>query len=156
LTLGKLQEHVDRRAKQKGIRKRSLSPTTMRKEMASLRAVWNWAVQMDLVTGLFPSRGLRYPKADEKPPFQTWEEIERQIARGAGLAEQRDLWDCLFLTLPEVDELLRFVKANARHPFLYPMFCFAAHTGARRSEMLRARIGDVDVEADAVRIHERK
>ena len=52
-------------------------------------------------TGPFPNRGLVYPKTDEKPPFQTWEEIERQIARGGlSAAEQKDLWDCLFLTLP--------------------------------------------------------
>jgi integrase len=36
------------------------------------------------------------------------------------------------------------------------MFCFAAHTGARRSELLRARINDVDLEAATVCIHERK
>jgi integrase len=60
------------------------------------------------------------------------------------------------LTLPEIAELLEFVKATARHPFLYPMFCFAAHAGARRSEMLRARINDVDLEAASVCIHERK
>jgi integrase len=36
------------------------------------------------------------------------------------------------------------------------MFCFAAHTGARRSEMLRARINDVDLEAGTVCLHERK
>ena len=51
----------------------------------------------------------------EKPPFQTWQEIERKINRG-GLtgAEQADLWDCLFLTLPEIAELLAFVKTNAQ------------------------------------------
>lgn len=36
------------------------------------------------------------------------------------------------------------------------MFCFAAHSGACRSEMLRARIRDVDLEAATVTIHERK
>ena len=100
LTLAKLQEHVNRRAKKKGIRNRPLSPATIRKEIASFRAAWNWAVQMGLVTGNFPNRGLKFPKSEEKPPFQTWQEIKRQIARGVGVAEERDLWDCLFLTLP--------------------------------------------------------
>src|SRR5262249_42639526 len=59
LTLAKLQEHVNRRAKNKGIRNRPLSPTIIRKEVASLRAAWNWAVQMDFVTGNFPNRGLK-------------------------------------------------------------------------------------------------
>jgi integrase len=156
LTLVKLQEHVNRRAKKKGIRNRPLSPTTIRKEVASFRAVWNWAVQTGYVTGNFPSRGLKYPKSDEKPPFQTWHEIERQLARGVTAAEERELWDCLFLTLPEIAELLQFVKGKARQPFIYPMFCFAAHTGARRSEMLRARINDVDLEAATACIRERK
>jgi integrase len=156
LTLAKLQEHVNRRAKRKGVRNRPLSPTTIRKEVASLRAAWNWAVQMGYVAGSFPNRGLKYPKAEEKPPFQTWAEIERQVARGLTPAEERDLWDCLFLTVPEIAELLQFVKVTARHPFIYPMFCFAAHTRARRSEMLRSRINDVDLEAATVCIHERK
>ena len=156
LTLANLQEHVNRRAKKKGIRNRPLSPATIRKEVASFRAAWNWAVQMGLVTGNYPNRGLKFPKAEEKPPFQTWQEIERQIVRGVTVAEERDLWDCLFLTLPEIADLLQFVKVTARQPFIYPMFCFAAHTGARRSEMLRARINDVDLEAATVTIHERK
>ena len=36
------------------------------------------------------------------------------------------------------------------------MVCFAAHTGARRSELLRVRIGDVDFEGKAVLISEKK
>jgi integrase len=156
LTLAGLQEHVNRRAKRKGIRNRPLSPTTIRKEIASLRAAWNWAIQTRYVTGNFPNRGLKYPKTEEKPPFQTWAEIERQINRGVTTAEERDLWDCLFLTLPEIADLLAHVKVAGRHPFIYPMFCFAAHTGARRSEILRVRINDVDLDGGMVTIHERK
>ena len=29
-------------------------------------------------------------------------------------------------------------------PWIHPLFCFAAHTGARRSEILRALVADVD------------
>ena len=157
LTLTGLQGHVDCRAKGKGVRGRPLSPVTLRKEVASLRAAWNWAAQAGLVTGPFPGRGLKYPKTAERPPFQTRTEVERQLARG-GLSpqEERDLWDCLFLTLPEVDELLAFVKEHATHPWVYPMFCLAAHTGARRSEMLRARVQDLDFEGETVLLHETK
>jgi integrase len=70
--------------------------------------------------------------------------------------EQRELWASLFLTLPEVAELLELVRANARHDWIYPMFCFAAHTGARRSEILRSRISDFDFQAKSVLIRERK
>ena len=58
-------------------------PSTIRKEIATLRAAWNWGEPMGLTAGRFPNRGLRYPKADEKPPFMTMAEIERQIAGGA-------------------------------------------------------------------------
>ena len=99
MALNDLQDHVNKRAKAKGIRGRKLSPTTMQKEIASLRAAWNWGVQSGLLQGAFPNKGLKYPKTNEKPPFQTWKQIERQIDQG-GLpaAEQQDLWDCLFLT----------------------------------------------------------
>jgi hypothetical protein len=82
LKLADLQRHVERRAKKQGIRKRLLSPTTIRKEVATFRAAWNWGVQAGQLSGPFPHRGLKYPKTSEKPPFQTWEEIERQIQSG--------------------------------------------------------------------------
>lgn len=157
LDLTHLQEHIERRAKQRSNLKRRLSPVTLRKELASFRACWNWGVQARLVTGRFPNKGVKYPKTDEKPPFQTWETIHRQIERGGLTAtEQRDLWNCLFLTIPQTNELQEFIKETARHPFIYPMFCFAAHTGARRSEMLRLRIDDLDFGAGTVILHEKK
>jgi integrase len=152
-----LQAHVDRRAKQKGRRGAKLSPSTIKKELATLSGMWTWAARMGLVSGPFPSKGLVYPKTAQKPPFQTREEIERKIARG-GLKpeEEGELWDALFLTLPEIDEVLRHVEATARHPFIYPLFVFAAHTGARRSELLRSRIDDLDFEGQTVTIREKK
>jgi integrase len=157
LKMTDLQRHVERRAKKRGIRKRLLSPTTIRKEVASFRAAWNWVVQAGLLTGPFPHRGLKYPKTTEKPPFQTWEEIERQIAAGGlDAMRQRELWDCLYLTPPQIDELLAFVRAQSTHGFLYPMFALAAHTGARRSEMLRAEVTDIDFAGETILIREKK
>jgi integrase len=157
LTLTKLQGHINKRAGEKGIRKKPLSPTTIKKEVASLRAAWNWGVQAGLLAAAFPSKGLKYPKTSEKPPFQTWQEIERQIAQG-GLDEAGalELWDCLFLGLEEIEELLRYVQEHAVQPWVYPMFCFAAHTGARRSEMIRARRVDLDLDHGTFRIQEKK
>src|SRR5262249_25005078 len=40
--------------------------------------------------------------------------------------------------------------------FLYPMFVLAAHTGARRSEMMRSRVEDFDFEERTVLIREKK
>jgi hypothetical protein len=135
-----LQAHIDRRAKKKGIHKRKLSPVTLGKELASFRALWNWSVKSGLLTGPFPNQGLVFPKTEEKPPFQTWEEIERQVSRGGmAPADEKALWDSLFLTVPQIHEILEHVRGQKLQPFVYPMFCFAAHTGARRSEMLRCR-----------------
>ena len=156
LTFAHLQEHVTRRSKMKGHHKKALSSATIRKEIASLRAVWNWAAAMGLVQGPYPNRGLKFPKLVEKPPFQTWQEIERKVATGATDAEKKMLWDSVYLTLPEIDELLSYVKRTAIQPFVYPMFFFAAHTGARRSEMLRLGWKDVDFQAECVTLHEKK
>jgi integrase len=156
LSLADLQRHVDRRARARGIHGR-LSPATIKKEIVTLRTTWNWGVRMGIVTGRFPNAGLRYPKGEEKPPFMTWQEIERRIQAG-GLTDQKraELWDALFLTLPEIEELLEHVLTAARRPWIYPMFVFAAHTGARRSEMIRAELADVDFEAGTVLIREKK
>jgi integrase len=152
-----LQTHVETRSREKGRRGARVSPSTIKKEIATLSGVWTWALRMEVLFGQFPNKGLVYPKTAQKPPFQTRQEIERKIARG-GLkkGEEAELWDALFLTLPEIDELLKHVEATARHQFIYPLFVFAAHTGARRSEILRSRVDDLDFESKTVVIREKK
>ncbi|HZZ79772.1 MAG TPA: site-specific integrase, partial [Gemmataceae bacterium] len=135
LTLAKLQDHVDRRARMKGMRG-LLSPGTIKKEIITLRTSWNWGVQFGLLAGKFPNKGLRFAKMDEKPPFQTFAEIERRLP-GLSQKQAAELWDAVYLTVPEIADLLGFIKQKATMPWLYPLACFAAHTGARRSEMIR-------------------
>ncbi len=147
LTLANLQDYVNKRAKD------GVAPATIRKEVATLRAAWNWGEPMGLTSGRFPNRGLRYPKADEKPPFMTMAEIERQIAAGG---DPDTLWEALYLQAGELIELLAHVKEKASHPWIYPVFCFAAHTGARRSEIMRALVSDVDFAGNTVLIREKK
>jgi len=157
LTLNDLQGHVNTRATKKGIRGRKLSAMTLRKEIASLRAAWNWGVLAGLVDGPFPNKGLRFPKLDEKPPYQTWGEIERRIAAGGLTKEQiADLWDCLYLRPGEIAELLAYVKEHGTQPWVNPLVCAAAHTGARRSELLRTQIADVDFSGGTILLHEKK
>jgi len=119
-----LQRHIERRVR------RSISPVTVRKEVGTLRTAWTWAIANGLLAVAYPDVGLVYPKTDEKPPFQTREEIERKIRRGGLTEEEKDeLWDCLFLTLADIAELLQHVEKAAKHSWIYPMICFAAHTG---------------------------
>jgi integrase len=153
LSLADLQRHVDRRGREKNRSGDIISPVTIKKEIATLSGAWTWGCRMGMVSGEFPGQGLRYPKIEEPLPFMTWQEIERAIAAGG---DPDELWECLYLTLPEIGSLLAHVKEHAAYPFVYPMFCFAAHTGARRSEMLRAQVTDIDLEGKTVVIHEKK
>ena len=155
LVLADLQAYVAKRTKDPGRRGRKVGANTISKEIATFRSVWNWAADQGKLHGVFPRKGLRLPKTKEHPRFQTWHEIERQIRRGGlSQADGAELWDCLYLSRQETEELLLHVDNVARQPFLYPMFVMAAHTGARRSELLRSHVGDFD--GDEVVIHERK
>lgn len=155
LTLADLQRHVSERAKKK-YRGKQLSPVTLKKEVASFRAAWNWAALTGLVKGSFPSKGLVYPKADEKLPFMTRQEIERKLHDGLTDKERAELWDCLYLTRPELDEFLEFVQSHAVHAWIHPFLSFVGHTGCRRSEAIRVLVSDVDFQGKTVLVREKK
>ena len=157
LTLSKLQEYVDDRTKDMGLHGRTLSPATIKKEIVTLRTAWNWAKRMKIVSERFPNEGLRFPRTTEKPPFLTRKEINRKIdAGGLTEAEQSDLWDAMYPTVEEVKTILKLVKSKAVQPFVYPMIAFAAMTGARRSEIIRVKVTDLDLPQGIVTIHEKK
>lgn len=149
-----LQEYVEERSKDNGLNG-LLSPTTIRKEVVTLRTVWNWAKQSKLLQGDLPTIGLKYPKGEEKPPYLPFRDVFKQAKR-MDPKEASLLWECVFLTREELGELLPYVKDTALHPFIYPMFVFNSHTGARRSEMARARVTDLDFREGFVTIRERK
>jgi integrase len=150
LTIEHLREYVRKRSHDKGVNGR-VTGTTIRKAIVTLRTVWNFGLQERLVEGIFPSRGLKYPKTKEKPPYMPFQDVLKRTNGGAS-----ELWECVYLTPAELSELLIHVKKVARHPFIYPMFVFCGHTGARRSEMARAKISDLDFNHGQVTIHERK
>ena len=88
----------------------------------------------------------------------TRDEIEKIIKRG-GLTDKQEagLWECLFLTSSEVQEVLDLREEDRRaSPSSIPMFVFVAHTGARRSEILRSQIDDFDFQSKTVLIREKK
>ena len=155
ITRDRLQEYISSRRTQRSNRGTAISPISIRKELTTLSGVWSWAMPAGLV-GPFPNKGLKYPKGADKPPFQTYEDIEKQIARGNLSEKEQDaLWDCLFLNIAETAELLTHVKAAAQQPFLYPMVALAAHTGARRSELIRSQLADFDKETVVIRERKR-
>lgn len=157
LDLTAIQGYVDRRALEPGLHGKKLSATTAKKEISTLGMIWSWAENHGHVACALPKKGLRYPKIEDKPPFQTMAEIERKIAMGGHSEDEiAELWDSAFLTLPEIASLLKHVRKRAMHSFIYPMFVFAAHTGARRSEMRRSRIEDLDFGGKRIFIRERK
>jgi integrase len=157
LKLADLQGYVDARARKKGMGGKRLSAATIRKEIVSLRTAWNWGVRMGMVSWRFPRDGLRYPKTDEKPPFMTREEIERQIAAGGLTPHQRkELWHALYLDRPEIEEALEIIRQNASHGWIYAMAATAAYTGARRSELIRIRTTDIDFVGNTVIVREKK
>jgi integrase len=133
--------------------KRHPSSATIKKEIISLRTAWNWARRHLELAEEFPGGGLDYAKTEEALPFMTWEEAERRIAAGD---DPEKVWESVYLRPAEIGELLEWVKARPVSPWVYPMFCFAAHTGARRSEVVRALPSDIDLVQEVVTIREKK
>ena len=151
-----VQEYVRKRLHEK-YRGQLIHPDTVKKELTTLRLIWHWGVLQGYLSGPSPTTGAKLPRRAEKPPFMTREEIQKTIGRGGlNLADQKALWGSMFLTITEIQEVLGYVQHAAIHPFIYPMFVFVAHTGARRSEMLRSLIDDFDFRAGVVQIREKK
>ena len=156
LSFSDLQTYVAKRSKGKGIRGRNTNPKTIKKEIVTLRSLWNWSVSAGRIPkAVFPSNGLRYPKSTELPIFQTFDEVAEQTkSLDPDSNEAKDLWSSVFLNRDEIESLLDHIQKTARHDFIYPMFVFAAHTGARRGEILRSQL--VDIGKDSIAIRERK
>ncbi|MFN3194021.1 MAG: tyrosine-type recombinase/integrase [Aureliella sp.] len=158
MSLNHLQAYVNARGNEPGLRGKTVGPTTIKKELSTLNAVWNWAIESKILVNPLPKKSrLRFSKQDEKPPFKTWSEIERIVERGAlSELEAQDYWDCVYLDQPQIEEFLKDVAAKRLPSFLYPMLATAAYTGARRSELLRSQIEDIDLESGQMVIREKK
>ena len=156
LSSGDVQRYVEKRIGD-SYRGKPTGPDTIRKEISTLRLVWNWARAQGHVDEAPPTDRVVYPKRDEKPPFMTMEEIVRIVDRG-DLDEKTvaGLWESLYLTRGEVDRLLEHVAKQSCETFVYPMFVLAAHTGMRRSELVRSEPSDLDFDSRTVLVREKK
>ncbi len=52
--------------------------------------------------------------------------------------------------------MLTHVNEKAQQPWIYPLCCVAAYTGARRAELLRMLVSDVDFQGNTIVIREKK
>ncbi len=156
VTSAALQGYVDARVgtTYKG---RSIKPQTIKKELATLMYVWNWAHRNNLIGVRYPGVELVFPKAKLKEPFRTLDQIEVIVGRGGlSKAQVRELWDALYLNPAEIAEFLDHIRHGDVYPWFYPFVATAAHTGARRSELLRARVDDFDFTNRVVILREKK
>ena len=151
-----LQKYVNKRLKEK-YNGKPIQPETIKKELATFRMLWNWAVEEELLIGICPTKKVVYPLTDEKPPFMTRKEIENILARGhLDKRQSEEIWEALYLDKEEITDVLQQIQAQAVEPFVYPMMLFVAHTGARRSEVIRSRVEDIDFRSGIVFIREKK
>ena len=156
ITKSELQKYVTARSNEPG-RRGNVSATTIRKELGTFGALWNWAKTEGFVDADFPRKGLLFPKQTNKPAFQTWEQIQKQITENQlSDSDAGPLWDCLYLDTTKVKALLDFIEKNSYHSLLHPMCALAAYTGARRSELCRSETADIDLVGGVFTIQERK
>lgn len=155
--VSQLQRYVSDRRKEKGQRGKKIQPPTLKKELQTFKQLWDFARVRQYVDADCPTLHVKLPKPDQKPPFHTWGQIEDAIRQG-GLTEIQveELWDSLFLGETEILELLAHVKKCADHPFIHAMFALTAFTGARRSEVIRCQVRDLQFENGLVLIREKK
>jgi integrase len=138
-----------------------ISHVTIKKELGTLSSIWNqWGINEGIVTAPLSFKRVQLPKRKQQPRFQTWDEVMRK-SKGDLTSE---LWESVFLSVSETQALLAdvrdgksIIRGQARYfPFTFPMFAFVAYTGCRRSEMLRARVEDIDFSRNELTIREKK
>ncbi len=138
--------------------RRKVGVKTIKKELITLGTIWRWAAAGSYVDGKFPNTGLRFPKMEEKQVFRTIAEILLEISQRQLTDTEADgLWECVYLNVQEIKELLEHVKQAAMlPPFAHAMLATAAFTGARRSELMRAQRFDIDTRNNIMTVRERK
>ncbi len=140
-----------------------VKPQTTQKEVATLRLL---CYRAERLTGQAPAdvrqlfAGVEYPKTSDALPFLTWGEVEATIARTKpDEAGKEALWDRVFLTMQQVSEFLDWAAAQTVRPsdaYFVPFLMAAAHTGMRRSELMRSEVGDWDFPNGVVTVREKK
>ncbi|MBY0512704.1 MAG: site-specific integrase [Gemmataceae bacterium] len=156
VTAGTIQQFVDARSRELHLG-RPVKPKTVKKAVATLHFVWNWANRRGLVPTKFPDVDLAFPKEKQPEPFRTYDQITAILARGGvDKRKERELWDGLFLDPAQITEVLAHVKRKTSARYLHAFLVTAAYTGARRAELFRARVEDFDFDGKLVLLREKK
>jgi integrase len=157
--LAAIQGYSDRRAAE------GVARVTIGKELGTLLSLWGWASRRGIAAAgpAWARKDVTRPKGAEKPPFMTWEQVEREVAAerpdpatAAGRRALDALWERLWLDQARTVACVAWVREHARHPFMPAMVAFAAYTGARRSEIIRSRRSDWDLGGGTVSIRQKK
>jgi integrase len=127
------------------MRLRQRNPNTVMNERITLIQFCKWGAAQGFLEQS-PAEKLPVVKGGrDLSAFRTSAEIQAIRERGGLSAEEElELWERLYLTLPEISGLLRLVRTNASRDFAYLLHAIPAYTGMRRGEMLRLRWNDVD------------
>lgn len=156
ISLPEIDTHAATRLKEKRHGKPT-RPRTIQAELRTIKQAMKWAADRGhtKASPTWTLKAVALPKDSGRERFRTFDEIERVLSRGKTKATAK-LWETLYLTGAELEELLDYVQENATTPWIYPMVAFVALTGCRRSEMLRSLVEDWDLEAGHVSIREKK
>lgn len=159
LTTEDFQRYAKTRLKDRGLGGKTLSTDTLGREFAVFGRIWAYG-QKNLgtipLTALNPTKSVHLDDPPDKLPFMTWDQIDSIVGRG-GLSEEDEkaYWDRLFLDEKQVLEVVECVRENGQ-PFIHAAVAIAAFTGARRSEIMRSRLDDIDFTHDRVVLREKK
>lgn len=152
---GTVQQFIDVRSREKHGGQPNKAKT-VRKAVATLRFVWNWAQRRGQVPTKSPDVELAFSKEKQPEPFRTFDHIRTILACGVTDKRRvRELWDGLFLDPTQVAEVIEIVRKKTNATYLHPFLVTAADTGARRSELFRARVEDFDAKQVLLREKQR-
>lgn len=131
-----------------------VSGATVRKEISTFRVLWRWVVGQSIAQGADPSAGLPIPKPPRAEPFRTLADVER-MTEGMDNDQARLYWDSCVLVSGELSELLAVVDQRAPH-WIRGAIYSCALAGVRRSEWIRSRPEDWDLDRGTLIVRERK